>query len=79
MNDFDSKYDPWIILALAIVYQATLDVHNGHPALANEAKLWLNNMGMNWCQILGVPESHLEDWSRNNFALLENLQRNWRY
>lgn len=79
MDDSYSENDPWITLAIAVVYQATLDVHYGHPAVSSEAKLWLEQTGVDWCQVLNIPENVLKSWADNNFCLLDNPQRNWRY
>ena len=80
MNGRDrDEHDPWITLALAVVYQAALDVQNGHPALAIDAKRWLEVVGLDWCEILDVPESTLMKWSNIDFRIVEPSQRNWRY
>jgi hypothetical protein len=73
------EHDPWITLALAVVFQAMQDAQNGHPALANEAKCWLASIGFSWCQIMDVPEDILKNWASADFSLLLNPKRNWRY
>ena len=73
------EHDPWITLALAVIYQAAQDAQTGHPALALEAKRWLKIVGISWCQIVDIPENVLENWSNNSFRLSANPKRNWRY
>lgn len=79
MKDPIQEHDPWITLALAIVYQAAVDAENGHPALATDAKLWLEYIGLYWCEMLNVPINILENWSSSDFRLIGVPQRNWRY
>jgi hypothetical protein len=79
MYDDYREHDPWITLALAVVYQAAQDAQNGHPALAADAKQWLEVVGVNWCQVLDVPERTLAKWFKMDFWIVKNSQRNWRY
>lgn len=79
MLEHRMDHDPWITLAIAVVYQAVLDAQNGHPALANEAKIWLQFIGVSWCEILDVSEKELKIFSLNDLKLPENTHRNWRY
>ena len=72
-------HDPWITLAMAVVYQAVLDAQYGHPTLSNEAKKWLVSIGISWCQIMDIQEDVLESWLNTGFVLPDNPRRNWRY
>ena len=73
------EHDPWITLALAVICQAVLDVQNGHPALTTEAKRWLEVVGLDWCDLLDVPEDTLKNWVENDYKTVELHRRNWRY
>jgi len=66
-------------LALAVVYQAALDLHSKNPARASEAKAWLRHEGIGWCQMLGIQETQLVAWEVNSFNLPPGTHRNWRY
>jgi len=73
------EHDPWITLAMAVIYQAAMDAHLEHPALAKEAEMWLKYTGVSWCQIMDIQEDDLESWMNNDFILPDNPRRNWRY
>jgi hypothetical protein len=75
----ETIYDGYAALALAIVYNAALDIKSENPALVAEARAWLQLVGLSWCQILDVPEKELADWVANDFDLQSSAHRNWRY
>jgi hypothetical protein len=71
--------DRYAALALAIVYNAALDLKSKNPARVAEARTWLQWVGLSWCQILGISDEELDHWAANNFALPPSAHRNWRY
>lgn len=75
----ETIYDGYAALALAIVYNAALDVKSKNPALVAEARAWLQLVGVSWCEILDVSEKELADWVANEFDLPPSIHRNWRY
>jgi len=44
-----------------------------------EARTWLQFVGLNWCELMGVSEEELETWVAGGFALPPSAHRNWRY
>jgi len=72
-------YDGYAALALAIVYNAALDVKSNNPALVAEARAWLLLVGLSWCEILDVSEKDFAGWVANDFDLPTSSHRNWRY
>jgi len=66
-------------LVLAIVYRAALDMKSDNVFCVSEAKKWLLNVGLHWCQIIGVSEKDLSNWQASNFSLPGCSHRNWRY
>jgi hypothetical protein len=72
-------YDHFAALALAIVYNAALDIKSKNPARVAEARMWLQIVGLYSCQILGIPDAELDQWAANNFVLPPSAHRNWRY
>ena len=75
----ESIGDPYVALALAVVLKAALDLKSKNPACALEAKIWLQFVGLSWCQMLGISEKEISNWVSNNFALPPSVHRNWRY
>jgi len=41
-------HDPYIALALAVIYHAVLDLDSDNPARMAEARAWLQFVGLNW-------------------------------
>lgn len=78
MNE-ESFSDPYAALALAVVFKAALDLQSKNPACALEARTWLQFVGLNWCQMLGISEKKISTWVAGNFTLPPNAHRNWRY
>jgi len=78
MNE-ESISDPYAVLALAVVFKAALDLKSKNPTCALEARIWLQFVGLSWCQLLGISEKDLTFWATNGFALPANAHRNWRY
>ena len=77
--DEKTKHDPYVALALAVIHHAAMDLESENPARVAEASAWLQFVGLNWCQILGVSEEELKTWVANGFALPPSVHRNWRY
>ena len=71
--------DPYVALALAIIYKAALDLKSKNPACAAEAQAWLQLVGLSWCQLLGITDEELTEWVSENFTLPSSVHRNWRY
>ncbi len=71
--------DPYVALALAVIHHAALDLESKNPACVAEARVWLQFVGLSWCQILGVSDEELNAWVENDFALPSSVHRNWRY
>lgn len=78
MNE-ESISDPYVVLALAVVFKAALDLQSKNPACALEARTWLQFVGLSWCQMLGISEKEISTWVAGNFTLPPNAHRNWRY
>lgn len=76
---YERPHDPWAALALAVVIQAAEDVHQGYPALASEARAWLQTVGLSWCQALDVPDWDLKQWVLEDYKFSDSPHRNWRY
>ncbi len=72
-------HDPYIALALAVIYHAVSDLESNNPARVSEAQAWLQFVGLNWCQLLGVSEETLNAWVAAGFAMPPSAHRNWRY
>ena len=77
--DDEIIHDPYTALALAVIYHAVLDLESDNPARVTEARTWLQFVGLNWCELLGVSEEELEAWVAGGFALPPSAHRNWRY
>jgi hypothetical protein len=78
MNE-DSFRDPFVALALAIVFKASMDLKSKNPACVSEARMWLQFVGLSWCEMLGISEKELSIWAASNFSLPPSAHRNWRY
>lgn len=78
MNEDDIR-DPYAALALAVVFKAAMDIKSKNPACASEARMWLQFVGVSWCQILGITEKELATWAGSDFSLPPSAHRNWRY
>jgi len=76
---YERPHDPCAALALEVVIQAAEDVHHGYPALASEARAWLQTVGLNWCQALDVPDWDLKKWVLEDYKFSDSPHRNWRY
>jgi hypothetical protein len=72
-------HDPYTALALAVIYHAVQDLHCKNPSRVAEARAWLQFVGLDWCQLLGVTEEKLNAWVTGNFTLPPSAHRNWRY
>jgi hypothetical protein len=78
MTEYD-HHDPYAALALAVIYHAAKDLESDNPSCVAEARAWLQIVGINWCQILGIPEEDMSIWISNDFNLPKSKHRNWRY
>lgn len=54
--------DPYLRLAAGIMIQAVKDVQKGDPGLAPEARQWLETVGVEWGEILGLNPVAVIDW-----------------
>ncbi|GAP11284.1 hypothetical protein BECAL_02470 [Bellilinea caldifistulae] len=69
-------HDPYIDLALAMIYHPVLDLESDNPACVTEARTWFQFVGLNWCELLGVSEEELEAWVAGGFTLPPSTHRN---
>ncbi len=75
----ESSGDPYATLMLAVILQAAVDLRSSNPSRSAEARAWLKEDGLSWCQALGISEKVLDAWVSSGFKLQSSAHRNWRY
>ncbi len=72
-------HGPYTTLALAVIHHAMQDLKSDNPARVAEARAWLQFVGIDWCELLGITGEELNTWVASGFALPDTGHRNWRY